>query len=568
MVTRTRSPLRRVIALTMVAALAAACGGNDPSASPTATQPPSASGSDQPSDSVLPAATDALPVLTNAPTTTDPAVVPVSGGKIVVSIDGESSGYNPTVDAWANGGHNVAKAIFDTLATFDASGKVVPYLAEAIAANADATVWTITLRPGIKFHDDSPLNADAVRINFEAVQASASYKDQLKLLASMKVVDDLTIELTMSAPWGTFPNSLTGTIGSQIGYIAAPAMLANADGGRTPIGTGPFKFVEWIPDDHLTVARNDNYWQHTAYLDQVTFKPIPDSTSRKAAFDAGDIDVYYSGSSSEIQGYLAQQQAGKLNVTIGAPAEPDMLMLNTLKAPLDDVRVRRALAMSVDMTRIFDYLDATGVKQTMTGPYASSSFWFVKSNYPEYDLAAAKTLIDAYTAEKGPVQFDFVGNQDPFIVSLQELYQSMWSEIGVTTSIVSRSQGENIDAVVAGDYQVIMWGGVGGGDPDNDYSDFHSGTGLNFSGFNSPTMDAALDAGRALSDPEARKTQYAIVQKELGDAVPYIWTGTNQFAVMTKVNLLGIGGFLLPDGSPGQPITGGQFFLKDVWLAA
>ena len=80
-------------------------------------------------------------------------------------------------------------------------------------------------------------------------------------------------------------------------------------------------------------------------------------------------------------------------------------------------------------------------------------------------------------------------------------------------------------------------------------------------------MDAALDAGRALSDPEARKEQYAIVQQELGDAVPYIWTGTNQFAVMTRAGLMGMGAFLLPDGSPGQPITGGQFFLKDVWLA-
>ena len=561
---RTRSPLRRIVALTLVAAIAAACGGNDPSASTAATQPAGPASSAGSEETTV--QTDA-PVFTNAPTTTDPALVPVSGGSIVVGIEGDSSGYNPTVDPWANGGHNVAKAVFDTLATFDATGKVVPYLAEAITANDDASVWTISLRPGVMFHDGTPLTADAVRLNFEAVQASASFKDQLALLESMTVVDDLTLELTMSAPWGTFPNSLTGTIGAQVGYIAAPATLAAADGGRTPIGTGPFKFVEWVPDDHLTVARNDDYWQTPSYLDEITFKPIPDSTSRKAAFDAGDIDVYYSGSSSEIQGYLAQQEAGELGVTIGSPSEPDMLMMNTLKPPLDDVRVRRALAMSVDIPRVFDYLDATGVKQPMTGPYATSSFWFVESNYPEYDLAGATALIEEYTAEKGPVEFDFSGNQDPFIVSFQELYQSMWSEIGVTANIVSRAQGENIDAVIAGDYQVIMWGGVGGGDPDSDYSDFHSGTGLNFTGFNTPTMDAALDAGRALSDPEARKEQYAIVQQELGDAVPYIWTGTNQFAVMTRAGLMGMGAFLLPDGSPGQPITGGQFFLKDVWLA-
>ena len=558
---RSRGPLRRLAGLTLAVAFVAACGGNDPSATTTPTTVPGTGGSTGDTTQV----TDA-PVLTNAPTTTDPTVNPVKGGTLVVGIEGEATGYNPTVDPWANGGHNVAKAIFDPLATYDATGKVVPYLAESIEGNADATVWTITLRPGITFHNGEPLNAAAVQTNFAAVQASAAYKDQLALLASMKVVDDLTLELTMSKPWGTFPNVLVGNIGNQVGYMAAPAMLASPDGGRNPIGTGPFKFVEWVPDDHLTVERNDAYWQTPAYLDTITFKPIPDSTSRKAAFDAGDIDVYYTGSSSELQDYLAKQTSGDVNVTIGAPSEPDMVMMNTLKPPLDDVRVRRALAMSVDIPRLYDYLDATGVKQPMHGPYADNSYWYTASNYPDYDVAGAKALIDEYVAEKGPVEFDFAGNQDPFITSYQQLFQSMWAEIGVKANIVSRAQGENINAVVAGDYQVILWGGVGGGDPDSDYQDFHSGTGLNFSGFNTPAMDAALDAGRALSDPEARKAQYAIVQKELGDAVPYIWTGTNQFGVVTKATVHGMADFKLADSSPGQPVTGGQFFLKDVWI--
>jgi peptide/nickel transport system substrate-binding protein len=556
---RSHGPLRRLAALALLIGSVAACGGNDPNAATPTNAPDISTGETT-------AVTEA-PVLTNAPTTTNAAVVPVSGGSLTVALQGESSGYNPTVDAWADGGHNVARAIFDPLATFDASGKVVPYLAESITGNADATVWTIKVRSGVTFHDGTPLNAEAVRLNFEANKNSPQFGSQLALLSSMKVVDDLTLELTMSQPWGTFPNVLLGNIGSQIGYMAAPAMLASPDGGRNPIGTGPFSFKEWVPDDHLTVVRNDNYWQDPAYLDEVVFKPIPDSTSRKAAMDAGDVDVYYTGSSKDIQEYQAQQEAGDVSVTIGAPSEGDMVMLNTKKAPLDDVRVRRALAMSVDIPRLFDFLDATGVKQPTHGPYADSSFWYVKSNYPDYDVAGAKALIDEYVAEKGPVQFDFAGNQDPFIVSIQELYQSMWSEIGVTANIVSRAQGENISAVIGGDFQVVLWGGVGGGDPDNDYVDFHSNTGQNFTGFNTPEMDAALDAGRALSDPEARKAQYAIVQQILGDNVPIIWTGTNQFGVITKPTVQGMSDFDLPDGTPGQPISGPLFFLKDVWLA-
>jgi len=553
---RANRPWRRIAAITLLVAAVAACGGNKPSDS-SPTEPDVSSGETTP-------VTDA-PVLTNAPTTTNAELVPTAGGSITVGLNSESTGYNPTVDAWADSGHNVAHAIFDPLATFDAGGKVVPYLAEAITPNDDATVWTITVRPGVTFHDGTPLNAEAVRLNFEANKNSPQFGSQLALLGSMAVIDDLTLELAMTQAWGTFPNVLCGTIGSQIGYMAAPAMLASADGGRSPIGTGPFTFVEWVPDDHLTVARNDAYWQDPAYLDEVVFKPIPDSTSRKAAKDAGDIDLYYTGSSSEIQEYQAQQADGEVNVTIGAPGEGDMVMLNTKSAPLDDVRVRRALAMSVDIPRLFDFLDATGVKQPTHGPYADSSFWYVESDYPEYDLEGATALIDEYVAEKGPVEFEFAGGQDPFIVSIQELYQSMWSEIGVTVNIVSRAQGENISAVIAGDFQVVLWGGIGGGDPDNDYVDFHSNTGQNFSGFNTPEMDAALDAGRALTDPDERKEQYAIVQKVLGENVPYIWTGTNQYGIITSTDVLGIADFDLPDGTPGQPISGQVFFLKDVW---
>ena len=549
--THSRKRLRRITAtlsIVALAALAAACGGNDPT-----------------STSTTGVSDTQAPVLTNAPTTTIQGAT--QGGTLTVAIEGESSGFNPTADPWSNAGHNVARSIFEPLATFDSTGKVVPYLAESIAPNTDATVWTITLRSDVKFQNGEPLNAEAVRLNFAAVQANASFKGQLELLASMKVVDDLTLELTMSKAWSTFPNTLVGNIGSQVGYMSAPAMLASADGGRNPIGTGPFTFSEWVPDDHLTVVRNDSYWGTPAWLDTIVFKPIPDSTTRKAAMDAGDVDVYYTGSSSEIIEYQALQKDGKFNVAIGAPSEPDMVMFNTKSMPLDDVRVRRAIVMATDMSRVFDYLDATGVKQLTHGPYADTSFWYAKSNYPEFDIAGATKLIEEYVAEKGALpEIEFAGNQSPFLVALQELYQSMWKDAGINVKIVSRAQAENITAVVGGKFQIIMWGGIGGGDPDDDYSDFHSGTGLNFSQFNTPEMDAALDKGRTLADADARKAQYDIVQQILGDGVPFIWAGTNQFGVISKPSVQALGSFTLPDGSAGQAITGGQLFLKDVWL--
>jgi peptide/nickel transport system substrate-binding protein len=508
------------------------------------------------------AATTAAPTTTAAPATT---ATPVSGGSITVAIDADASGYAPQTDAWGTGGHDVARAIFDTLATYDAQGKTVPYLAKSITANADSTVWTITLRPGVLFHDGEKFDAGAVKANLEAVKASPTFKTTLDLLASIKVVDDLTVVLTMSKPWGAFPNVLSGGFGGQAGYMAAPKMLKDPNGGRHPIGTGPFKFVEWVPDDHLTVARNDAYWQKPAYLDQVVFKPIADSQARKTAFDAGDVDLYFTGSSKELGEYLAQQAQGKVHVTQAPPSDPDVLVLNTKKAPLDDVRVRKAMQLSVDFGRLFDFLEGTGVKQIMHGPYPDSSFWYVPTGYPEFNLDQAKALVQEYVAEKGPITFDYIGNQDPFVVSYMELIQSMWKDAGIDANIVSKAQGDIISSVLGGDYQVAGWGGIGADDPDNDYAFFHSG-GTVLTGFTDPKIDAAMEAGRALSDPEARKQQYGIVQQILTDNMPYIWMGTVQFGVVTQAKVIGLDAFTLPDGSPGRPLTGARFFLKDVWI--
>lgn len=555
---------RSLAALLAAGVLLAACGGNDPGASTgngSGTADP-ANDTDDGSDGDT---TSTAPPFTNPPVTDDTGT-PVPGGSITVALDAESAGYNPHRDAWAASGHVVARAVFDSLAVFDESGVPVPYLAESIESNDDATVWTITLRDGIEFHNGEALDAEAVLLNFETALESPQLAGQLRPVEEIEVVDELTLRIEMRQPWATFPNVLVGDIGAQVGYMAAPEMIGQADGGRAPIGSGPFRFVEWVPDERFVVERNDGYWMDPAFVDEIVFRPIPDSTSRRAAFDAGDVDVYSTASTNEITQYLEAAELGDVNVAIGAPSEPDVVMFNTQEAPIDDVRVRRALVMATDIPRIFDYLDAVGVKRPLRGPYDETSFWFVESDYPEYDPEGARALIEEVTAEIGPVTFEFAGGQDPFIVGYQELFQSMWSEIGVDAEIISLAQGENIEKALGGRYQVMLWGGVGGGDPDNDYDTFHSGA-LNFSRFTTPEINEAMKAGRSIGDPEERREQYAILQRALGEAVPYLWVGTNQFALITDNSVRGGGTFTLPDGSAGQAILGGRFNLKDVWVA-
>ena len=120
--------------------------------------------------------------------------------------------------------------------------------------------------------------------------------------------------------------------------------------------------------------------------------------------------------------------------------------------------------------------------------------------------------------------------------------------------------------MLGGDFQVTGWGGLGGDDPDNDYTYFHTG-GLNLTGFTSPAVDAAMDAGRALSDQDARKEQYAIVQQELTDNMPYAWMGSNQFAVVSHEQVMGIDALHAP-GRFARTTADGREVLPEGRLAA
>lgn len=537
---KTRSTTRRTlgIAVASLALVVTACGGG--------------SGGSSSSNSVA---------------TSDTAAsegTPQKGGTLNVGLNAESNGFNPQANLLAPAGRTVAHAIFDTLTAFDASGVARPYLAESVTPNADSTEWTIKLRTGVKFHDGTPFNAAAVKANFDAGTSAKSLKSAYKFLKSTEVVDDSTVLVKMNQPFGLFPNVLAGGVAGQLGYMAAPSMLASADGSRRPVGTGPFVFKEWVPDDHLTVTRNDSYWGTPAWVDQVVFKPINDENSMKAAFAAGTIDVYATATPTDIADY---KKDGKSKVFSDIPGEPDIVIMNTSVAPFDDIRIRKAMVMSTDISRVLEFLGGADVKEAATGPYPKESYWYTQTDYPTYDLEGAKKLVAAYVAEKGPIKCTYTGRQIPFIVQYMELLSSMWKAAGIDCSIESLSQGETIKKVFGYTYQVANFGGIGGGDPDNDYSYFTSG-GTNLTQFKSATIDAAMDAGRATGDPAKRKEQYDIVQKELGANVPYIWLDFNQFALITQSKVNGVNGFTLPDGSKARPQLAGSFQVSNLWLTA
>jgi peptide/nickel transport system substrate-binding protein len=262
-----RTRLIAVALLILVALIASACGG----------------GGDDGGDDE-----GAQPDNTSPPNVTVAAGDPVEGGSLTFGLEAETDGWDPTANRWAVSGFIVANTVFDPLATYNADGEIVPYLAKAFVPNDDFTQWDIQLREGVKFHNGEPLNADAVAQLIEAHRASGLSGPVFAEVETVEVVDDLTVRVSMATPWSSFPVVLT----AQTGYVPAPAQLADPEGARNPIGTGPFTFEEWTPSSQFVVSKNEDYWQEgLPYLDEVVFKPITDQGTRLSSLDTGEIDV-------------------------------------------------------------------------------------------------------------------------------------------------------------------------------------------------------------------------------------------------------------------------------------
>jgi peptide/nickel transport system substrate-binding protein len=511
---------------------------------------------------------------------------PQSGGAFVMGLEAESDGFNPTVNRWAISGTEVGLAVFDPLVAYDANNTAQPYLAQSLTPNADYTVWTITVRPNIKFHDGTPLNGASITTMFNAHLKSPLTRPALAPIASVKTTGDLTSEITMSTPWVTFPNSLT----SQLGMVPAASMF-NPDGSgtdagqRAPVGTGPFVFSSWEPDKSFTATKNPTYWRTgLPYLNSIEFRPIPDSGTRTSALRSGDINMMHTSDFQQVVKLRQSAKDGQLQIVEdNGEGEEDFLIVNTADPQVSDVRVRKAMAQALDRKAINAAINA-GIAEDATGVFKPTSKWYVETDYPQYDPAAAKAAIQAYTAETGKVPTFTIGTtNNPLNQQQAQLIQQMFNDAGMKTEVKITEQAAFIADAVQGNYQVNIWRQFGAVDPDGDALWWYSTNGgdgnakggltLNIARNRDPKIDAALDQGRQSTDEATRKQAYADLQRLMATDLPYIWMNHALWAVAAGNSVRGITNGPLPDGQPSLPIGGAGDFggvvrFTQTWLTS
>ncbi len=535
---RTRPALLATTVLVAMALLAGGCKGSS-SSSPTGTT--------------------SAPVANGTNITVADTGTPKAGGTVNVGLNAETNGWSPIKNQWAGSAYIVSGAIFDRIAEYDTNAVAQPYLAESLAPNADFTTWTIKMRPNVKFHDGEACDAAALKTDFEAQRSSLLTGPVFATVTSIDVKDPLTLQFTMSQPWSTFAD----TMATQVGAIAAPKMVNAPDGGvREPIGTGPFSFVSWVPDNKLEVVKNPDYWR-SGYplLDGINFQVLPDLSSRTAALQSGTVDMIEMGDPAQILNLTEQAKAGKIQMYTdqGLQQNETFTALNVASPPFNDPLARQIVATGTDR----DTLSSTvfkGLFPPALGPFGPDEPYYSATDMPTFDPVKAKQLADEYTQKNGhPLEFNYLITPQPEVMSEAQAGQQQFKDIGVKMNIKTEDQATLIADVVLGNYQATGFILFGSNTLDTNYVFIADSTvrppgqlSLNFTRNLDPVLTQALDDARKTIDRTEQIAQYKIVQQQMAKDLNFIFLVHNLEAIAYSNSTHGLVGQSLPDGSIKQ----------------
>jgi peptide/nickel transport system substrate-binding protein len=459
-------------------------------------------------------------------------------------------------------------AVFDRLIELTPDGKLYPGLATEWAESADGLTWTIKLRQGVKFHDGTPFNAEAVKANFERIVDPAT-KSQYAVfiigpLDHVEVVDDLTVAIKMKQRYGRLPSALAVP---ALGMVSpAAAKQYGQDFGQHPVGSGPFMFKEWIEKDHVTIVRNPDYnWapelhhhQGPAYLDEVTYQIIPEAGTLTAALLSGQVDAAGGVTPADWQGMEGNGDFTTSKALVqGYP--PAGYFVNVKKTPTDDIKVRQAIEYALDFeginAAVFDGTaeSAHGIMSTFSWAYDPDAALYT------YDPDRANSLLDeAGWVKDGDVRkkagqtLELVQISFTPLRNLEEAVQAQLQEVGFKTQITTEEYPPYQQDTQGGKHNIAwtQWSGV---DPADLHKIFHSdniGVGWNLSHYSNPDVDQGLIAGDAESDPAKRKEIYAKVQAQVMADAAYVPLYNYSLLWAAKQGLAGMDVFDAVGSSP------------------
>jgi ABC-type transport system substrate-binding protein len=499
---------------------------------------------------------------------------PKRGGTLRFATWSEIDGMDPSFSRWDQTGYAYARTVYDPLAVYDTNGKVVPYLLRSITPTPDFTQWTLGLRPNVSFHDGAPLDAAAVVTFFEKMVTSPLTGFVLSPVATVSATDPMTVSVRLKQPWASFSANLAD---GQLAYPPSPNFWNNPQRALQPVGTGPFVFKEWVHNDHFTATRNPRYWRSgLPYLDTITFRPITDTTSEENTLKANNVAAMFGGTNQQIVDFRNNPDYFYFDDSSPSVATynptSSFLMVNCAKPPLDDVRLRRAMAAAIDQKKLIA-VAYNGVGAPINGPFPSNSAYYQPdTGYPAYNPAMARQLVDQVKHDKGNFTINLATVPNPPDVATIQVVQAMWRQVGIDSQIGQVEQSTFITNALMGNYDVYTFLLFGGLDFDEYYPFLNPANALptgqlalNFTRFKDPQLQAALDQGRVSADPATRAAAYKTVARSLGAGCPYLWVTRVYGSTISHKTVHNLAGVTSPEGVAGFR-QGGLMYPVEMWM--
>ena len=510
-----RTKLTALISLMIASLVLAACGGNTSTTEPSSAEAPAT----QPAEPSAPE---------TGPTT-------ASGGTLTIGIPIEPETLDPG-DAVYVQEQFILISLFDSLLSMAPDGSLHAGLATAWEPNSDFSEFTFTLRQDVTFHDGTPFKADAVKASFDHINSDEILESGGKSLlqdhayVETVVVDDYTATVKFGASYPLFLRDAA----RQWLSISSPVALEKygQDYGRNPVGTGPFKFVQWDAQSQIVIEKNPDYnWgpefaahQGPALLDQVIFRILPEAATRLTAFETGEILI--AGEPPALDA-IALADSGQASIqNFAQPGIPAILMINATKAPTDDINVRKAMILAVNQ----DELAQTAFQSLGLPAYSviSPTTWAYDETAAEmyrYNLDEAGRLLDEAgwvdsngdgIREKGGENLTIDWPDNPaWSEAFNELLIGYLADAGFDVQYRSMDDGAAYEELLAGNYTLVYmyWTRP---DPSPLRYLFHSENvngGGAWTNFVDADLDAALADADTNTDENARKADYVKAQQ-------------------------------------------------------
>ena len=363
---------------------------------------------------------------------------------ITIAMQLEPPNLDPTGGAAEAIDSVVYANIFQGLTRFTSDGSVIPSLAESWEISADGLTYTFKLHDGVTFHDGSAMDAGDVKFSLDRARAETSTNAQKALfaqIADVTVVDPQTVTVTLGEPNG----SLLFNLAWGDAVIVAPETAK--DNATNPVGTGPYRFVEWVQGDRIALARYEGYWGPAPALETATFRFISDPSAALAAVLAGDVDVFTGFPAPENLAQIAADS--RFQVITGSTEGETILAMNNKLPPFDNIKVRQAVSHAIDRQAIID--------GAMFGYGTPIGTHFAPHNPAYVDLTAES----AHDPELSKKLLAEAGLPDGFTTTLKlpppsyarrggEIIAAQLAEVGITAEIINLEWAQWLEQVFKG----------------------------------------------------------------------------------------------------------------------